>query len=49
MELFSDSSLESYKLLFVGVIPLLCLIHDATSIRNRVISPIELFLRQYSS
>ena len=48
MKLLSDSPLQSKKLLFVGVVPLLSFSEGSTGISHRVISPIFLFLRQHS-
>ena len=49
MELLCNSPLKGQEFLFVGMIPLLSLIHYMASISYRMISPICLFLRQNSS
>ena len=49
MELLCNSPLKGQEFLFVGMIPLLSLIHHAASISDGMVSPICLLLRQNSS
>ena len=45
MELLSDSPFKGQKFLFVGVVSLFSLIHDAAGIGDRMVSSICLLLR----
>ena len=49
MELFCDSPFQCKELLFVGMIPLLGLIHGSTSISHWMVPTIILLLRENSS
>ena len=49
MELLHNSPLKGKEFLFVGMVPLLRLIHHMASISDQMVSPIYLFLRQNSS
>ena len=48
MELLCDSPLEGEEFLFVGMIPLLGVIHNSTCISDRMVASISLFLRKNS-
>ena len=48
MELLCDGPLEGEEFLFVGMIPLLGVIHNSTRISDRMVASISLFLRKDS-
>ena len=48
MELLCDGPLEGEEFLFVGMIPLLGVIHNSTRISDRMVASISLFLRKNS-
>ena len=48
MELLCDSPLEGEEFLFVGMIPLLGVIHNSTRISDRMVASISLLLRKNS-
>ena len=48
MELLGDCPLEGEEFLFVGMIPLLGVIHNPTRISDRMVAPISLLLRKNS-
>ena len=48
MELVCDCPLEGEEFLFVGMIPLLGVIHNPTRISNRMVASIRLLLRENS-
>ena len=48
MELLCDCPLEGEEFLFVGMIPLLGVIHNPTRISDRMVASIHLLLRENS-
>ena len=48
MELLRDGPLEGEEFLFVGMIPLLGVIHNSTRISDRMVASISLLLRKNS-
>ena len=48
MELLSDGPLEGEEFLFVGLLPLLGVIHNPTCISDRMVASIRLLLRKNS-
>ena len=48
MELLGDCPLEGEEFLFVGMIPLLGVIHNPTRISDRMVASISLLLRKNS-
>ena len=48
MELLCDGPLEGEEFLFVGMIPLLGVIHNSTRISDRMVASISLLLRKNS-
>ena len=48
MELLCDGPLEGEEFLFVGMIPLLGVIHNPTCISDRMVASISLLLRKNS-
>ena len=48
MELLCDGPLEGEEFLFVGMIPLLGVIHNSTRISGRMVASISLLLRKNS-
>ena len=48
MELLGDGPLEGEEFLFVGMIPLLGVIHNPTRISDRMVASISLLLRKNS-
>ena len=48
MELLCDCPLEGEEFLFVGMIPLLGVIHNPTRISDRMVASIRLLLRENS-